>query len=60
MLQYSLTALLGFNLSALKADGTTIRFTLSYGAGTPSNTFRRSNASFPLFVLCGSIPLIKK
>lgn len=39
-----------------RAWGTTIRLTLSYGGGTPSNTFNRSKAAAPRDVLCGIMP----
>ena len=42
---------------ARKHDGTTILFCLSYGAGIPSKLLSFCKASFPLFVLCGTIPL---
>jgi len=38
-----------------RASGTTMRLTLSYGAGTPSNTFMRSRAAAPRAVLWGTI-----
>lgn len=46
----------GFNLRTRKAAGTTIFFFLSYGGGTPSNSFNRASAASPLGVLCGNMP----
>jgi len=45
------------SLTALKASGTTCLFLVSYGAGTPSNTFSLPRAAAPMGVLCGNIPL---
>lgn len=53
----SITVLRGFSLIFLRADGTTIRFVLSYGAGIPSVHLRLASDSLPRFVLCGTIPL---
>jgi hypothetical protein len=47
----------GFNLSILRAEGTTIRFFLSKGGGIPSLTLNLIKAASPLLVLCGSMPL---
>merc|ERR550534_2742124 len=41
----------------LRAAGTTNLFLLSYGGGTPSNTFSLLRASLPLWVVWGIIPL---
>ena len=46
----------GFNLNTRNACGTTILCCLSYGGGIPSNTFNRSSAASPRFVLRGIMP----
>lgn len=46
----------GFNLSTLRAWGTTMRCFLSYGGGMPSKTFSLSMAAAPRAVLCGIMP----
>lgn len=51
-----LTLRVGFILLILRADGITILFCLSYGAGIPSKLLKRNRASLPLLVLCGIIP----
>lgn len=50
----------GFSRSTLKASGTTMRFFLSYGGGTPSNNFKRSKAAAPRGVLWGTMPLMAR
>jgi hypothetical protein len=41
----------GWRRRTRRACGTTTRFCLSYGAGTPSNAFRRARAAAPRLVL---------
>jgi hypothetical protein len=50
----------GFNRRTRKASGTTIRFFLSYGEGTPSKSFRRSRAAVPRELLWGTMPLMAR
>uniref|UniRef100_A0A915L7W3 Uncharacterized protein n=1 Tax=Romanomermis culicivorax TaxID=13658 RepID=A0A915L7W3_ROMCU len=51
-----LTLRRGFKHNTRIATGTTFRFCLSYGDGTPSKSFKRSKASLPRCNLWGNIP----